>query len=269
MKTQLLILACSSFILFGCNKNTASQQTKDTTETQAASETKTIDPDRQQLMDETTIASQAMQTVFNPDKLLLQSVQFRIDSNWYRWHPSERLVVPLALPRAEKDPAAAPGKDLLREQQLRLSSTLQRLKDDREAQRARGKALRESDPTRAVAPIYIGAGVQIDASSLSPNGRWLLLVLSEKDADTGRAGKMPKYVTESGYEEMEDVRTRVGRNWPVAQRMKLIDLSDGSQRELAYDSLPGIATDPMATMRAAQKLDALKGNRAAARWTAA
>lgn len=52
MKTQLLILACSSFILFGCNKNTASSQTKDSTETQAASETKTIDPDRQQLMDE-------------------------------------------------------------------------------------------------------------------------------------------------------------------------------------------------------------------------
>ena len=52
MKTPLLILACSSFILFGCNKNTASQHSKDTTETQAASETKTIDPDRQQLMDE-------------------------------------------------------------------------------------------------------------------------------------------------------------------------------------------------------------------------
>jgi hypothetical protein len=52
MKTQLLILACSSFILFGCNKNTASQNAKDSTETQAASETKTIDPDRQQLMDE-------------------------------------------------------------------------------------------------------------------------------------------------------------------------------------------------------------------------
>lgn len=52
MKTQLLILACSSFILFGCNKNTASQQTKDSTETQAASAPTTIDPDRQQLMDE-------------------------------------------------------------------------------------------------------------------------------------------------------------------------------------------------------------------------
>ena len=52
MKTPLLILACSSFILFGCNKNTASQNAKNSTETQAASETKAIDPDRQQLMDE-------------------------------------------------------------------------------------------------------------------------------------------------------------------------------------------------------------------------
>lgn len=52
MKTQLLILACSSFILFGCNKNTASQHSKDATETQAASAPATIDPDRQQLMDE-------------------------------------------------------------------------------------------------------------------------------------------------------------------------------------------------------------------------
>ncbi|MEG2433491.1 MAG: hypothetical protein RSB25_17795, partial [Acinetobacter sp.] len=52
MKTQLLILACSSFILFGCNKNTASQHSKDATETQAASAPMTIDPDRQQLMDE-------------------------------------------------------------------------------------------------------------------------------------------------------------------------------------------------------------------------
>ena len=52
MKTQLLILACSSLILFGCNKNTASPQTKNTTESQAASTPTAIDPDRQQLMDE-------------------------------------------------------------------------------------------------------------------------------------------------------------------------------------------------------------------------
>ena len=33
---------------------------------------------------------------------------------------------------------------------------------------------------------------------------------------------MPKYVTESGYEEFEEVRTRVGRNAPVPQRLWLV-----------------------------------------------
>ena len=53
MKTPLLILLCSSLLLCGCNKNSTASQSKDSIEnTQAASETKAIDPDRQQLMDE-------------------------------------------------------------------------------------------------------------------------------------------------------------------------------------------------------------------------
>lgn len=53
MKTPLLILLCSSLLLCGCNKNSTASQSKDSiANTQAASETKAIDPDRQQLMDE-------------------------------------------------------------------------------------------------------------------------------------------------------------------------------------------------------------------------
>jgi hypothetical protein len=51
MKTQLLILACSSFILFGCNKNTASQNAKTPLKLRQPVNLN-IDPDRQQLMDE-------------------------------------------------------------------------------------------------------------------------------------------------------------------------------------------------------------------------
>ena len=55
MKTRLLILMCSSIVLFGCNKNNASQSNQNSTEsTLAASETAQIDADRQQLMDELT-----------------------------------------------------------------------------------------------------------------------------------------------------------------------------------------------------------------------
>ena len=188
-------------------------------------------------------------------------VQFRVGDDWFAWNRGDHLVSAIALPRAEKDPAAAPAADALRALQLHLSSTLQRQKDDRDAIRARNEALRRADPTRPAAPAYLGADLHIDASSLSPDGRWLLVVTSPKDPDVGRIGKMPKYVTESGYEEVEDTRTRVGKNWPIAQSLKLVDLRDNSVRNLSYDVLPGIATDPVANLRAAQKLDPLKGNR--------
>ena len=87
------------------------------------------------------------------------------------------------------------------------------------------------------------------------------MVTSAKGADVGRIGKLPQYVTESGYEEFEEQRVRVGRNSPIAQNLKLVDLASGSVRDLSFDSLPGIATDPLAELRKAQKLDPLKGNR--------
>jgi len=190
-----------------------------------------------------------------------RNVQFRIGDDWFAWSRSEQLIAPVALPRAEKDPNAAPAADAFRALQLHLSSTLQRQKDEREALRVQDQSERQTDPTRAAAPAYLGADVHIDASSLSPNGRWLLVVTSAKDADVGRIGKMPKYVTESGYEEVEDVHTRVGRNSPIAQSLKLVDLHDNSVRALSFDTLPGIANDPLAALRVAQKLDPLKGNR--------
>ena len=82
-----------------------------------------------------------------------------------------------------------------------------------------------------------------------------------KGADGGQAGKMPKYVTESGYEEVEDVRTRVGRNAPLPQRLWLVDVGDASVRELKFDALPGIHDDPLAALRKAAQRDPLTGNR--------
>jgi dipeptidyl aminopeptidase/acylaminoacyl peptidase len=191
-----------------------------------------------------------------------RSVQFRVNNDWFGWTAGDRLASPLALPLAEKDPAAKPAADVLRDLNLRLIATLKRQKDERDAQRLQGDHLRKVDATRAAAPVFLGENLQIDATSLSPNGRWLLVVTSPKGADAGRVGKLPRYVTESGYEEFEDQRTRVGRNLPIAQTLKLVDLSNNSIRDLSYDPLPGIATDPLAALRKAQKLDPLKGNRA-------
>lgn len=189
------------------------------------------------------------------------SVQFRAGHEWLSWNRADRLISPLAAPRATKDPAAAPDDDALRDMQLRLISTLKRQKDERDAARDRATEERRADATRAPAPIYLGDKVVIDGSALSPDGRYLVVVTSPKDNEKGRIGKLPRYITESGYEEFEDQRPRVGRNMPAQHTVKLIELATRTVRDLAFDTLPGIGADPLAAMRQAQKLPALKGNR--------
>ena len=203
-----------------------------------------------------------------------RAVQFRVGHDWFSWDRASRLQSPVALARAAKDPAVT-DPDALREMQLRLFSTLKRAKDDRDAGRARMEEERRADPTRAPSPVYLGDKVTIEGSSLSPDGRWLVVVTAAKGFEKGRIGKMPRYVTESGYEETDDERTRVGRHNPAPHALKLIDLATNKVQDLPFDTLPGIATDPLAQLRAAAKLDPLKGNRPlriadrrdAVRWT--
>jgi dipeptidyl aminopeptidase/acylaminoacyl peptidase len=188
-------------------------------------------------------------------------VQFRVGSDWFSWSRSERLVSPVALLRTAKDPEAAPDADFRRDMQLRLMSTLARLKQEKDETRDQRNADRAADATRAPLPIYLGDKVTIETSSLSPDGRYLLVVTAVKDGDKRRVGKMPRYVTESGYEETDDERKRVSEAGPLQQQLKLVEVATRKVTELSLDDLPGIKTDPLAEMRAAQKLEALKGNR--------
>ncbi|HEY2347232.1 MAG TPA: prolyl oligopeptidase family serine peptidase [Xanthomonadaceae bacterium] len=199
-------------------------------------------------------------------------VMWHVENTWYRYRFDQRVVEVAAVLKAEKDPNAAEKPDEMRANQLRLIDTLRREKQAREAKKAQDRDLRAADPTRAAPPVYLGADVSIDGSSISPDGRWLIVLASPKDADAGRVGKLQKFVTESGYEEQEDERTRVGRNMPAAESFKLVDLRDGHVADLSIDSLPGIDVDPLAALRKAAGKDALKGHRAlraaGVQWTA-
>lgn len=188
-------------------------------------------------------------------------VIWRAGNDWYHWAPGGG-TSQVAVVKAARDPNATPKADVLREQQLATLATLRKDKEQRDALRTQEDAWRKADPTRAAGPVYLGDDVEIVDSALSPDGRHLLVVTQAKGADEGQAGKMPKYVTESGYEEFQEVRTRVGRNNPVPHALWLVDTAAGTATALKFDDLPGIATDPLAAMRKAAKRDPLKGNRA-------
>jgi dipeptidyl aminopeptidase/acylaminoacyl peptidase len=183
---------------------------------------------------------------FSDDGKLLS---FRIDNDWFVHDFASGLTSPAAVLKTEKDPDAAPDADDLRDMQLRTFSTLKRQHDDLQAGRKEDDMLRHADVTQAAAPFYLGEDVAVRAAFLSPDARSLLVVTAPKAAAKGKEGQLTRYVTESGYEEFEKERVRVGRNPPAPQSLLLLNLVDHSMHRLSLDKLPGITDDPLRAVR--------------------
>jgi dipeptidyl aminopeptidase/acylaminoacyl peptidase len=177
-----------------------------------------------------------------------RSLQYRSGNDWYSYDIAGGVSGPAVVVRTEKDPDAKKPDDL-GEMQLRYFSTLRKIKADREAQKQHGEDFAKGDPTRAPLPFFIGDDVKIEETALAPDGRHLLIVTTPKGYDRGRRGKLQRFVTESGYEEQEDERTRVGRNDPAPQSLLLLDLVRHEQHKLAFDDLAGMRDDPLKAVR--------------------
>ena len=144
-----------------------------------------------------------------------RAVQYRVGSDWFVHDLAGRVSGPAAVVKTAKDPDSKKPDDL-GAMQLRWFSTLRKVKADRDAQKKnmptttpratrRARRCRSTSATRC----------RSKAARCRPDGRWLLLVTSPKNHEAGREGKLQRFVTESGYEEQEEERTRVGRNDPV------------------------------------------------------
>src|SRR5258708_1188243 len=133
--------------------------------------------------------------------------------------------------------------------QLRTFSTLKKMHDDAETVRKHNEELQKGDKTRAVLPFYLGDEVVIRGTELSPDARWLMVVTEAKSHVKGREGQLTRYVTESGYEECEKERLRVGHNPPAPQSLMLLNLTDHTMHALSLDKLPGIHDDPLKSVR--------------------
>lgn len=189
----------------------------------------------------------------------VSDVRFLADDFRVVWQSGEQyfaydlesgLVETLADIRLEEDPLADDEDfDFLRMQQERYFEILNREQDREETVQRHDRETARTDETRQGRIHYLGSDIRTPVRSIAPSGDQMLLAVEPADPEEGRSGTMPSYVTESGYVETEDVRTRVGRNPPVGQRFWLLDLESGERIELDLSSLPGINDDPLAELR--------------------
>ncbi len=189
-------------------------------------------------------------------------IMYQRDQHWWVHDLVSGLSYQAADLRSEDQPED-PEHGPLAEQQLRLFDTLRRQQNDQQAEQEFTEQLAQTYVSDADQPWYLGADRELVGSSLSPSGEWLLVITAEKDAEQGRSGKMPSYVTLSGYTDIEDVRTRVGQKMPGGHELLLLNLNSHELYPLSREVLPGIDEDPLASLRAAQELEPLSASRAA------
>ncbi|MFT4089546.1 MAG: prolyl oligopeptidase family serine peptidase [Asticcacaulis sp.] len=175
-------------------------------------------------------------------------LQYRLRGIWHEYDITKRSGGPAVTLREGADPSAKPLSDQT-QVQLRLSANLAQNREWRIERQAHEAALQAADSTRVPLPVYLGEGVKLHDSWLSPDGRWLLVSTISATYDPGRFGQMPHYITESGYEEWETTHTRIGYNAPPAETLWLVDLRTRAVSLLPYASLPGITDDPLKSVR--------------------
>ena len=128
-------------------------------------------------------------------------VAFERDEQMFVFDPSSGFTEQVTNIRFEKDPAEEEDFDVLQAHQERLYRQVREAKEDKIEARERNDSLFAVDEALGARPIYMGDKLESQGQSLSPNGRWHLIVTASTDFSEGKSGSMPNYVTASGHVE--------------------------------------------------------------------
>jgi dipeptidyl aminopeptidase/acylaminoacyl peptidase len=133
---------------------------------------------------------------------------------------------------APRKPAEAAGqaRELRDEQQALFDFVRRQVADER---------LRaDTDTVHTVKPVYVGERRSATDFEVAPDGRYVLVTVTERargDSSEGRRVTMPVWVTQSGYVETQQIRTKVGDAQP-RQTAALIEVATGKVTWIARDT---------------------------------
>ena len=190
-----------------------------------------------------------------PQVLLDGRIAFQRENTLFVRDLEKDLEAQIAELRTEDEPEEKEPKGYLAESEDRLIRWVREQREDRQSAVERARMARAMDKTQVPPPFYLGKNVIVNAMTLAGNGEWLLATVSDKQRDRGQRGKMPNYISETGYTTVRDIRPKVGTGDGKGNRLVLVDLVNRVHHQLDASTLPGITDDPLAAVREANKKD--------------
>lgn len=172
--------------------------------------------------------------------------------NVFQIHQDSGLVEQLAeikmakAPEGVKEPSSYIAK-----QQHRLIQYVALQQNNAKAKAQYQDELQKSDPTLAAKTWYLGDAEVVSELSLSPDGRYLFLALTDKNYNwRSEHDIMPNYLGSEGYVDPVPVRARVAEDVPPGQRFVVLDLSEHKQVDVTIEGLTGFDEDVLAKVKA-------------------
>jgi len=162
------------------------------------------------------------------------AVQFQRDQNLFTVSLERGELRQITNFKTGRDPDEKPDQtkmqEFLEKQQMGLFDYLR--KTDRLEKERKAREGDERGPR--VDPYYLKENERVSDLELSPDGRYVTFILADRSAASkGNVVDMPKYVTESGFVEMQKLTRRVGvgrvkAGEPfVSYRLGILDVGDG------------------------------------------
>ena len=139
---------------------------------------------------------------------------------------------------SENEPSRKSSQETwLKEQQLGLFKVIRERADKKEEEQRNGKNARPRRPK----PIYL-ENKRIDDLKMSPDGRFITYRLSN-NPKSNRRTIVPSYVTESGFTEDIQGRTKVG-SVQTSQTFWILDVQRDTAVQLSLSGLDGLNDQP-------------------------
>ncbi|KAA3616658.1 MAG: S9 family peptidase [Calditrichaeota bacterium] len=167
-------------------------------------------------------------------------VIFQRDNGLFSWNRQTGKIAQLfdiksADSPTEDVPPVDPQENFIQSEERELMQVLRQRKEQERRRKEKKNA------NTAIPTFYVG-NFRINNIQLSPDEKFITLNLSQEKSP-GKNTKIPNYITESGYTQSDDRRTKVGskqRDFKLA----CIDIKKDTLIFVASDSLPGIQDFP-------------------------
>lgn len=198
---------------------------------------------------DTLVVLRTTQAISNPHFSFDESlILFNIDENLFSWNRNSGQFLQLTNFQSERPERARPQRDEKSDQDLWLEADQKQLFPKLNQSRGQfnyrmggGRGSRSSG-NAGPEPYYLD-GFSVYSVDVSPDNRFITFTLNKGAEKQSKGTQMPQYVTQSGYTEIRDTRSKVG-NLPGEMKMGIIDQERDTAYTLNLESLPGIFDAP-------------------------